>query len=440
MKNFFLYILLFPLTLCSQNTIQGVFSPVEDFTYAFLYHATPLGSNYVDRAKLEPDGSFTIALDSTAKTGMYKIVYALPPEENNFDFIYNGKEDISFTFNLENGIEFIASNENKLWSSYIKSMELINITISNFYAKESTDETIFNDIFKTLSETQIGYEEASKGTLASTFIKANTPYIPEGFEDLKTYSKHIKQSYLTHVDFNNNLLQSSDFLIERVMAYVFGMTINTSNDIYKKDIDTLVNSIGNQPTVKLSLLQSIWQRFTDLNNEELANYITDSYLLELAKQNNFQPLVEALTVYKNNSLGQIAQNFDIPIVIDGVSKTTTLHDLELANQYLVIFWSSTCGHCLEELPKVKTLVAAKKDLKIIAIGLEDDTYNWQNEILKYPDFIHVLGLGKWDNSIVNAYGVKATPSYFILDQNKVIISKPEDYEALEKVLNKKSQL
>lgn len=434
MKNFFLFILLLPLTLSSQNSIHGVFSPVEDFTYAFLYHATPLGANYVDRAKLESDGSFTIALDSTAKTGMYKIVYALPPEENNFDFIYDGKEDVSFTFNLENGIEFIVSNENKLWSSYIKSMELINITISNFYAKESTDKTIFKDIFKTLSETQKGYEDASKGTLAATFIKANRPYIPEGFEDLKTYSKHIKATYLTHVDFNDNLLQSSDFLIERVMAYVFGMTINTSNDTYKKDIDTLINAIGDHPTVKLSLLQSIWQRFTDLNNEELANYIADSYLMDLAKQNNFQPLVEALTIYKNNSLGQVAQNFDITIVKDGETKTTTLHDLEQADQYLVIFWSSTCGHCLEELPKVKTLVTAKTDLKIIAIGLEDDAYNWQNEILNYPDFIHVLGLGKWDNSTVNAYGVKATPGYFILDRNKIIIAKPIDYEALEKSL------
>ena len=118
----------------------------------------------------------------------------------------------------------LESNENKLWSSYTKSMEMVNNAISNFYSKESTDENAFKDIFKTLKETQDAYENASKGTLVLTFIKANRPYIPTGFEDVSTYSKNLKQTFLQQVDFENSLLQSSDFLTDRVMAYVFGMS------------------------------------------------------------------------------------------------------------------------------------------------------------------------------------------------------------------------
>jgi hypothetical protein len=89
---------------------------------------------------------------------------------------------------------------------------------------------------------------------------------------------------------------------------------------------------------------------------------------------------------------------------------------------------------LEELPKLKQLMASKPDYKVIAVGLEDENTNWQKQIANYPDFIHVLGLGKWDNPISNAYGVGSTPSYFVLDKNKTITAKPYDVEALTTLL------
>jgi len=80
------------------------------------------------------------------------------------------------------------------------------------------------------------------------------------------------------------------------------------------------------------------------------------------------------------------------------------------------------------------LVASIPNLKVIAFGLEDDKKDWEKEIQNYPDFIHTIGLGKWDNSIVLKYGIAATPTYFILNKNKVITAKPYDYEELEVVL------
>ena len=76
------------------------------------------------------------------------------------------------------------------------------------------------------------------------------------------------------------------------------------------------------------------------------------------------------------------------------------------------------------------------DTKVIAIGMEDEPYNWNNEILYYPDFMHVYGEGKWDNPIGDVYGVTATPTYFVLDKYKKIISKPYDFNALKAYLDK----
>ncbi|WP_299121790.1 redoxin family protein [uncultured Winogradskyella sp.] len=430
MKKLLTLLLAIPL-MASAQTVKGTFSPAEDYSYAFLYEATPQGANYVNRGQLDATGNFEIPLDSTVAPGIYKIVYAIPPEENNFDFIYDGNETVAFNFNYEKGVEFTQSEENKLWASYLKSMDMVNQTISNYYSKNNTDEEGFNSIFKVLKDTQLAYEESANGKLVSAFIIANRPYIPSEYEDISTYSKKLKQHYLSQIDFSNYLLQSSSFLVDRITGYVFNMVENPSDDTYKTHVDDVAAAISNEHLIiKTSLIEILWQRFVTLENHDLANYITEMYLLDLANATNNKVLAETITSYKNTSIGTKAPDFDI--VANGTK--TSLHLLEGAENYLLIFWSSGCGHCLVELPKVKELVANKPNLKVIAYGLEDNDVKWTEEIKNYPNFTHTIGLGKWDNPIVKTYGIAATPMYFLLSSSKIIMAKPYEYEDLEVVL------
>ncbi len=431
MKNILIILFVLPLISFAQS-IQGSFSPAEDFTYAFLYKATPEGANYVNRGKLDSIGRFEIPLDSTVTPGIYKIVYATPPEENNFDFIYDGKETVAFNFSYEKGVEFKESDENKLWNSYLKSIEMVNQTISNYYSKENTDKEGFKSIFKVLKDTQLAYEESANDKLVSTFISANRPYIPTQYEDLSTYSKNLKRQYLKSIDFSNYLLQSSTFLVDRVTAYVFNIVQNPSDETFKRHVDEVAATISNDDAViKTSLIEILWQRFVTLENHDLANYIAEKYLLDLANATNNKVLAETITSYKNTSIGTKAPDFDI--LLDG--NKTSLHQLEGTEHYLVIFWSSGCSHCLAELPKVKELVANKPNLKVVAFGLEEDNIKWSEEIKNYPNFTHVIGLGKWDNPIVKTYGIAATPMYFLLGKDKIITEKPYTIEDLELILN-----
>ncbi len=430
MKKLILLLIVFPLVSFAQ-TIKGTFSPAEDYTYAFLYKATPESANYINKGQLDSLGNFEIQLDSSVTAGIYKIVYAIPPEENNFDFIYDGKETVAFNFSQENGVNFTESEENKLWNSYLKSMDMVNQTISNYYTQDNADQKGFEAIFKTLKDTQTGYEELAEGKLVSNFIKANKPYIPAEYEAISTYSKHLKAHYLSQVDFSDYLLQSSSFLIDRVTAYVFNMVENPSNATYKAHVDDVAAAISDDDAkIKTSLLEMLWQRFVALENHELANYITDNYLLGLANKTKNLVLRDMVISFKNTSIGSKAPNFDI--TLNG--EKTSLQQLEGTENYLLIFWSSNCSHCLEELPKVRDMVANKPNLKVVAFGLEEDDRNWKKEIKDYPNFIHKIGLDKWDNPTVKTYGISATPSYFLLDASKIIIAKPYDFEDLEVVL------
>lgn len=428
MKNILFLLAFVPCISFGQQTVKGTFAPAEDFTYAFLYKATPDGANYVNRGQLDSLGQFEIPLDSTVTSGIYKIVYAIPPEENNFDFIYDGKESVAFTFNRETGVHFIESEENKLWNSYLKSMEMVNHTISNYYEKNNLDKKGFNAIFKTLKDTQTAYEELAKGKMVFSFIKANRPYIPTGYEDIGTYSKHLKKHYLSQLDFGDDLLKSSSFLTDRVTAYVFNMVADPDNSTYKQHIDDVALAVNKDDlTIKSNILEMLWQHFVNAENYEIANYITDTYLLHLAQSTKNKALENVLITYKNTSIGSKAPNFDI--ALNG--EQTSLYQLEGAENYLLIFWSSNCSHCLSELPKVKALVADKPNLKVVAFGLEHDEIDWKREIKHYPDFIHQIGLDKWDNPVVRTYGISATPMYFLLNSSKVIMAKPYDFEALK---------
>lgn len=420
-----------------QQRIKGTFTPVEEFDWILVYKVAPTHSDYVGDAKIDEKGNFEFELDSTQEKGMYRLVYAVPQEEYNFDLIYNAKEDIEFNFNMETGLDYVSSTENKLMTSYTNSMAMISQSIGNFYRQQSNDSTALMSIFKTQRETQMEFEKISEGTIAANFIKANRPYIPEQFESINEYVSNLKKHFFDHVNFNNEILQSSNFLIERSLNYVFGMLTKSENDlnVYKNNLDDLGAVMEDASTESKKILWHIlWQQFSESNMEEIANYLADSFLIPLASELGETELVAELTNYRNLSHGKLAPNFKIDIDKGGNAITSNLHDLDLADQYVLVFWSSTCSHCLEELPQLHEYMRSMKTdkVKVIAYGLEDDEYGWNNAKIKYPDFIHVIGLGKWNNETGNAYDVSSTPTYFILDKGMKIVGKPLDFEALKK--------
>ena len=437
-KKIVIAMLLMPMLVLAQHTIKGNFSPASDYEFAILYKVLPTTSMYIANTQIDEKGDFEFQLDSSVSAGMFRLVYALPQEEFNFDIIYNAKEDVSLAFNAETGVSYKTSVENTLVNSYTTSMSMVSQSVGSFYRQQSTDSLALAAIFNTQRETQVEYEKAAEGTIALEFIKANKPYIPDTFEDITTYINNLKTHFFDAVDFDNEILQSSNFLIERTLNYVFGMTGKEGDEIttYKKNIDEVYAVMKDaNPVIRSTLLEVLWQQMVDANLEDVANYIAETYLIDIATSLNDIELVDGLTLFKDLSIGNKAPEFNVEIQ-EGETKTeVSLYDLDDAEKYIVVFWSSTCSHCLEEIPQLQAYLNALEEskVKVIAIGLEDEPALWEKEIAKYPEFMHVLGLGKWSNPIGKSYNVTATPSYYVLDKEKKIIAKPYDFEAFKKL-------
>ena len=427
-------LLVLPKLLYSQYSIKGQFTPAENFTYAFLYKNTPSGADYIDRAKLNSDGSFTIEMDENSETGIYRIVYATPPEDNNFNFFYDGKEDVVLNYDLETGLTFISSNDNMLWDRYLSDISNINGQISDYYTSDNLNQKTIESIFKNLRDAQLAYEEAAQNSQVLAFIKSNRTYIPVTYEDLNTYSKNLKEHYFDNIAFNNKLLQSSEFLTERVMAYIYAMPSDTAT--YQQAIDDIANAIGDNSVIKMTILEAIWSHMLVSNQDLVANYISDTYLMNLAIQHDNDLLVDVLKEYKNTAIGNPAVDFEFTYLQDEKPIKTRLSELENSGNYLLVFWSSTCSHCLDELPKLKELMDKHSEVQVIAYALENNVRNWKKTIKNFPDFLHTYDLGKWESPVVKNYAVHATPSFFYLNNKKEIIAKPADVEELAAFLDK----
>ena len=427
--------LFFPTIIFSQHTIKVTFSPATDFTWAILYKNAPTNTKFIAQSRIV-DGDLVFNLDEKATTGIYKLVYAVPQNDYNFDIIYNGEEDIELTFNLIDGTVFQKSNENIMLNSYLTEMTLLGSDLETRYLKENTEASAITSIFKKQKNLQKSYEEKSEGTLVQHFIRANQPYIPNELETPANYVKNATTNYFTNIQFNDEVLQSSNFLIEKSLAYITG--IETEGMSKEQSLNNNVDKVSAQ-TRSLDLnfqkyfMRKLWENLVSYNLISTANYLAERYLIPIANQLDDAVLVLKLTQFKNLSIGNLAPDF---ILDDGSGKK--LSELDIAENYILVFWSSGCSHCLKEIPQLYQLSEELNSTKykVIAIGLEEDTFKWTNEVIKYPNFINVIKLKKWNNTIVSEYGLTITPTYFVLDKDKKFIAKPESFDDLKAYLKK----
>ena len=436
-KKILLLVFLFPIVAMAQHTIKGKFSPAEDYKWAVLYKVSPTNLSYKTDTKVDEEGNFTLELDASVAKGMYRLVYAVPQDIFNFDIIYNGEEDIVLSFNKDTGLEFLISTENLLLASYEKEMRAVQSQIAKRY-QDGYDSV--ESMFENLKELQKDFEKEAEGTIALEFIKANKPYIPESSQDIGAYIKTNKKNYFENIDVNNTTLQESSFITDYAYNYILGFAgKGDANAVIEENIDTLQEQIqDSDPLIQKAQWIKLWQKFVDADRAHTANYISENYLIPLAKSSNDEGLIEDLTLFKNMTLGNKAANFSWEEVVDNKTILKNLHDIDVADNYIIVFWSSGCSHCLKEVPKLHSKVSSmeKGAYKVIAVGLEDDPYAWRNKIQAFPEFINVLGLGKWQNEIGKNYGVNSTPTYIILDKDKKITARPQGLDDVLKLLSK----
>jgi len=443
MKKLFLLLFLASLSIQAQYKISGELNPPKKYNWAILYKIEGARQVFVKSTTLKKtskSSKFEFTLPANAKVGAYRVTYNT--EGKGFaDFLFN-KENIAFKFNpdrAEESIQFSVSKENKLYQEYIRvvsNQQYKTDSLQIAYIKKPEVKTA--NAYKTqlvkIAGLQKQYLAKSKGMMVSHFIKAtnryNSPTIAINGEE---YLKSINDHFFDTIDFSNATLYNSAFLVDRITDYIFYMNYSDDpkkqTELYKKAVTKVLN-LAKKPAFKKDVIEFLITQFVNSQKINFSDYMVNTYYKKLPVNSQSSEFLKGY--YEKTAVGIGRTAPEITWTKNGKNhKLSTLKDAE---NYVLVFWSTGCGHCLREIPVLYTYTKNAKKTKVIAFSLENNDKEWTKHIQKYPKWHNVIGLKKWENPIARAYQIYSTPTYIILDKNKKIIAKPQTLDEVRKIV------
>lgn len=228
--------------------------------------------------------------------------------------------------------------------------------------------------------------------------------------------KVTQEEIVNFIDKSNDMLESSSLLRPILVSY---LNVGGNTNV-NASVDTLINKLN----VETPRGQTVLSELIDIFDVYDMNEFKTKYLT-LAKDLKCTINDRLASTLKSNAatdIGAVFPAYKFHAAVNTSAKS--IADVK-ADKKVIVFWSSTCSHCENELPqlltKYKELQA--KNIQIIGMSLDTDKNAYTTKIAAFP-WINDSELRGWNSSFAELYNIHATPTYFILDANNKIISKP----------------
>lgn len=444
MKKIIVFFLLISSLSYSQFNIRGTMSPTENSSWVLLYKIEGTKQIFVKNTQIKKEaekGFFEFSLPNEAKPGTYRIKYSM--KRNGFiDFFFN-KEDVIFEFNPKdsnNTVIFKESIENQLYSSFTKKIYKAQFTLDSLQSEYFRNPSaLIKEAYKKslakVKKVEKDYILNSKGKLVNHFIKASLRYnSPEIFERPLNYINSSIAHFFDDVDFSNKTLNNSTFLFDKISEYVLALNFAVDpvqkEETYKKSCNVAITK-AKTTSFKADIINYLISQFSEIKNATLVDHLFANYFNKLPKENQNIRFKNKILTQLRIAIGRVAPE----IIWYENDKELRLSSLKDGLNYVLIFYSTGCSHCLREVPEIYEYMKGKTNTKVIAFAMETSDDVWSNYRLKMSGWHHVLGLGKWENPTAKTYQINSTPSYFVLGMDKQIIAIPRSIDDLKFILD-----
>ncbi|CAM1373794.1 conserved exported hypothetical protein [Tenacibaculum litopenaei] len=452
MKKLVCLLVLATSVVQAQYSIKGTMTPPEKSDWVMLHKLQGVKPKYITNTTIKFDtisvgadkqilGKFSFELPNNAEPGAYRVTYR-NKGAGFVDFIFN-KENIEFIFNPkypEESIVYTSSRENKVFNEYNEAYENLQKQIDaqqlEYLKNPSKDvKKAYKKLVSQQEDLQESYENKSEGMLAYNFIKASQRYNSSGvIDEMPEYLEATVDNFFKYVDFDDEVLYNSSFLVDRVNDFVFYLNFSddqvTQQGLHKKSIDKVMDVISNKK-VKKEILEFLIITFTDKRNSEIVDWLFSEYYDDLSNADaefKKKKLDELLV-----SVGRVAPDFNWK---EG-DQEYSLSGLNDGDYYLMIFWSTTCPHCVKEVPEVHSFSKGIDKLSVISFAMEENDKNFPAFAKRLDGWHNIMGThadGPLEHPVIKTYKIDATPTYFVLDKDKKIIGVPNKIEDLKKFI------
>ncbi|GEN75212.1 TlpA family protein disulfide reductase [Chryseobacterium hagamense] len=349
--------------------------------------------------------------------GMMKVYF--PGSNNTFNFISENKNVNVRLETQGNKVKDIIylDEANEIMSKFqegSQKKELILPALSQIkeYYKDNTD---FGKALKAEINRLSGGSEGMDQSQHPFIYYYNTNY--NRFLSNNPAKKPTQDEIINFIDKSNDMLETSSLLRPVLVSY-----LNTGGNT---NVGTSVDKLLDRLKVETPRGQTVLSELIDIFDVYDMQEFKDKYL-SLAKNLKCTITDRLASTLKSNAnveIGAAFPNYKFQTPVNTTAKS--LYDVK-ADKKIIIFWSSTCSHCEEELPKLlaKYNDLKSKNIQVVGFSMDVDKDSYTKKIAAFP-WVNDSELKGWNSSYVDTYNVHATPTYFILDANNKIINRPE---------------
>ena len=434
-----LFLLFISFSLSASINIKGTIKNFDKSMSKFsIYINEGAGEKILDEIKIDANGNFnysnaidyvgfmTIKLDSEKKI-------VLVNDNTPINFVYD--QETSQFISLKNSIteKFYISAVNMYKDKILPTLESINSVYAYPFNKEFSEQL------------KLEISRLNKITTAENF--SNYPFLEyyysiekqaKDFSEIKDKKEITKYKSL----FSNRLKNDSRFLessglLKQILINYYSAELSglSSKDSVEIKLDKVTDELLKEVVCESDRGQNILQHSIDLFKSSQLNTLYLKYLEKAKKltckvsNDRLKQLVSVTPL----EVGYVFPDYKFKTKVKGKS---TLYDIKSKDK-IVVFYSSTCGHCVKEMPSVISSYDKlnAKGIEFILISLDSNKNSYEKFSKNFPNWYNYTELQGWDSPIAKAYGVEGTPTILVLDQNNKIKAVGHKYDEVIKDLN-----
>lgn len=391
-------------------------------------------------------GKFGIAIPPDIEPGIYRFRYSQTDYQDYIDVIINGKEsEINFSLDLSKDSQnrvpiFTVSNENLAWHNFnqkqkkeLYALQLMQDFILDYPDKHGTAYKTVKDEYEAAKikykERQVSFVNETPFYWAKRCAQYSEYFFPEITDHPRLQLFDFQANFWEGKPTTDPLLINTPLYVDAILNYLrfyiappIDFDEVEQNNGLTKSTDKIMQLFSGHEKTREFAFKYLQIGFKEIGNEKLLQYLEQNYkdvadqCLNKEERSDFEKRMEG---YQTLKIGNQAPDFLMKLEDIG---SKSLYNLK-SNKTLLVFWASSCPHCTNELPDLQRWSLSQKDLKVVAISLDEREDEFKSAIKSYPSLIHSCDYKSWNTEAAEKYHVVATPTYFLLDKDKKILAK-----------------
>lgn len=421
-----------------------------------------LASFYGDRFEVidsmeTSSGFFYFVLPAHARPGIYRLIFAERMQEvrsqNRFvEFIFNGENMEVFVASTEYGPQayFENSTENQVYKEFMDFELAYEEELMSLYGQLSgnsdgnEDQYVATYRYNEIQQDRTHFLDSLTRIFPDLFaVKImnafRSPFVP-GTLSHKERIDTLKQSFFDHSSIDDPALLAAPVYTYKLIDYLslykdLSLTHEQQDEHFLEAVDLIMANVSGDQELRRFVVEFLLEGFELLNMERVQMHLADQYLDEACESDVVELVLSRMEGYKKMAAGEQAPDF---VLRDVEGKVHQLGRMD-NDWILVLFWSSTCDACRKLMPSLDEWYRTERtlDLEVVAISIDTSTANFEYLHKQInPQWISAHDPLGWHGKVPSDYMVYATPSLFLLDRQRNILSKPSSYRQFLRSIKK----